>query len=271
MPELPEVETIRKDLKNLILNLKVLDILTDSPKQIQPSLKEVKKVISGSKIKDIKRRSKVLQIFFSNGAIILIHLKLTGRLLVRNKRDKEDKWQHITLSLSDNKELRFADSRKFGWWKLIKDKEELEKVLSDFGPEPLDDLDFEKFKNILSSKKGAIKIVLMDQKVLSGVGNIYANDALFLAGIDPRRVTNKISLKEAKKLFSALEKVLKAGLKYRGASDQYYLDARGQKGSYQNHFLVYGKTGQKCLNCQNKIKRIVVGGRGTFYCPSCQK
>ena len=111
----------------------------------------------------------------------------------------------------------------------------------------------------------------MDQKVLSGVGNIYANDALFLAGIDPRRAANKIFLNEAKKLFNALEKVLKVGLKYRGASDQYYLDARGQKGSYQNHFLVYGKTGQKCLNCQDKIKRIVVGGRGTFYCPSCQK
>jgi len=271
MPELPEVETIRRDLKSLILNLKVLDISTDSPKQVQPSLEEVKKALLGSKIKDIKRRSKVLQVFFSNGAIILIHLKLNGRLLVRNKSDEKDKWQHITLSLSGDKELRFSDSRKFGWWKLIKGKEELEKVLNDFGPEFLDDLDFEKFKDILSSTRRNIKVVLMDQKVMSGVGNIYANDALFLAGIDPRRTADKISLDEIKKLFNALEKVLKAGLKYRGASDQYYLDARGQKGSYQNHFLVYGKTGQKCLNCQDKIKRIVVGGRGTFYCPSCQK
>jgi len=271
MPELPEVETIKRDLRHLILNRQVLDLSTDSPRQIRPSSERVKKVLLGAKIKDVKRRGKLLQIFFSNGAILLVHLKLTGRLLVRNKKDKEDKWQHVVLSLSGDKELRFADLRKFGWWKLLKDEKELEKILSDFGPEPLDDLDFAEFKKILSSSRRAVKVVLMDQKVLSGIGNIYANEALFLAGIDPRRPANEVSLEEAEKLYHSLEKALRAGIKYRGASDQYYLDALGKKGAYQEHFLVYGRTNKKCFHCPDKIRRIVVGGRGTFYCPTCQK
>jgi len=167
-------------------------------------------------------------------------------------------------------ELRFCDLRKFGWIKLVGNKKQLGRILSEFGPEPLDDLDFGTFKKILTSTRRPVKILLMDQKKISGVGNIYANDALFLARIDPRRPANKVTEKEAKKLFQAIEKVLKAGIKYRGASDQYYLDALGHKGSYQDHFLVYGRDGKKCFGCQGKIKRIKIGGRGTFYCPVCQ-
>ena len=111
----------------------------------------------------------------------------------------------------------------------------------------------------------------MDQKKISGVGNIYANDALFLARINPQRPANKIDEKEAKKLLKAIEKVLKAGIKYRGASDQYYLDALGRKGAYQDHFLTYGRTGKKCFDCRGKIKRIKIGGRGTFFCSQCQQ
>lgn len=271
MPELPEVETIKKDLTRLIIGRKILAINTDSPKQVKPSLKKVEKAIVGAEIKKIERRAKLLQIFLSNNQILVIHLKLTGRLLVRKKGAPKDDWQHVTISLNGNKELRFADLRKFGWVRLIKDKKELEKLLSEFGPEPLDDLDLKKFKETLGSTGRAIKIVLMDQKKISGVGNIYANDALFLARIDPRRPAKKITDKEAKKLYRAIEKVLRAGIKYRGASDQYYLDALGRKGSYQDHFLTYGRQGKKCFDCNGKIKRIKVGGRGTFFCPKCQQ
>jgi len=271
MPELPEVETIRRDLNRLIVGKKILDINTDSPKQVKPSLAVVKKAIIGTTIKKIERRAKLLQIFLSNNQILAIHLKLTGRLLVREKGAPKDDWQHVTISLSENQELRLADLRKFGWVKLVKDKKELEKLLSEFGPEPLDGLDLEIFKKILSSTSRPIKIVLMDQKKIAGVGNIYANDALFLAKIDPRRPAKKVSGEEAKRLLKAIEKVLKAGIKYRGASDQHYLDALGRKGSYQDHFLTYGRVGKKCFDCGGEIKRLKIGGRGTFYCLKCQK
>ena len=271
MPELPEVETIRRDLEKLIVGRKVLEIKTNSPKQVQPSLKLVGKAIIGTVIKKVQRRAKILQIFFSNGAIIIIHLKLTGRLLVREKSDKEDDWQHITVILNGKSELRFADARKFGWFRLIKNEKELKKFLSGFGPEPFDDLSLSIFQKVLIATSRPVKVVLMDQQKISGVGNIYASEALFLAKIDPRRPANKISKKEIKKLYQSLEKVLKAGIKYRGASDQYYLDALGHKGSYQEHFLVYGRQNKKCFHCLGIVKRINLGGRGTFYCPRCQK
>lgn len=271
MPELPEVETIRRDLNRLIVGKKILDITTDSAKQVKPSLAKVKKAVVGTKIKKIERRAKLLQIFLSNGQILAIHLKLTGRLLVRKKKTPKDNWQHVIISLSGNKELRFADLRKFGWIKLIKNQKELKKLLAEFGPEPMDDLTLKLFQKVLASSRRAIKLVLLDQKKISGIGNIYANDALFLARIDPRRPANKVSEKEAKRLLQTIEKVLKAGIRYRGASDQYYLDALGHKGSYQDHFLVYGRTGKKCFNCKGEIKKIKLGGRGTFYCPKCQQ
>jgi len=271
MPELPEVETIKKDLSRLVVGRKILGITTDSPKQVQPSLMVVRKAMMGAKIKKIERRAKLLQIFLSNGKILAIHLKLTGRLLVRKKGTPKDDWQRVVIALSSNRELRFADLRKFGWMRLIENEKELEKLLSEFGPEPLDSLDLRKFKTILASTNRPIKIVIMDQKKIAGVGNIYANDALFLAKIDPRRPAKKITEKETKKLYQALEKVLRAGIKYRGASDQYYLDALGRKGSYQDHYLVYQREGRKCLDCRGKIRKIRLGGRGTFFCPRCQK
>ena len=271
MPELPEVETIKRDLSALIVGKKILEITTDSPKQVKPSLSVVKNSIVGAAIRKIERRAKLLQIFLSNGQILTIHLKLTGRLLVRKKGAPRDDWQHVVISLSGNKELRLADLRRFGWVRLVKDKKELRKLLSEFGPEPLDDLDLKKFKAILASSGRPVKIVLMDQKKISGVGNIYANDALFLAKIDPRRPANKLDDEEVKALYRAVQKVLQAGIKYRGASDQYYLDALGRKGSYQDHFLTYGREGEKCFDCGGKIERVKIGGRGTFYCPQCQK
>ncbi len=271
MPELPEVETIKRDLSRLIVGKKILDVTTDSPKQVKPLLGKVKKAVIEAKIKKIERRAKLLLIFLSNGRILAIHLKLTGRLLVRKKGAPKDDWQHVTILLSGNRELRFADLRKFGWVRLLKDKKELEKLLSEFGPEPLDSLDLKKFKEILASSGRPVKLVLMDQKKISGIGNIYANDALFLARINPQRPAKKLSSQEAKKLYQAIKRVLRAGIKYRGASDQYYLDALGRKGSYQDHFLTYGREGKKCLDCGGKIKKTKIGGRGTFFCPKCQK
>ena len=212
-----------------------------------------------------------MQIYLDNGRVLAVHLKLTGRLLVRPKKAEKDHWQHVTISLSSQKELRFADLRKFGWLKLFKNQAALKKVLAEFGPEPLADLTLAKFQQLLAKTSRPVKVAIMDQKKIAGVGNIYATDALFLARIDPQRPANKISAVEAKKLFAAIKKVLKAGLRFRGASDQYYLDALGRQGAYQKHFLAYGQEGKKCPFCQGEFEKIKLAGRGTVFCPQCQK
>jgi len=271
MPELPEVETIKRDLSRLIVGKKILDVTADSAKQIQPSLKKVKQAVVGTTIKKIERRAKLLLIYLDNGEILAVHLKLTGRLLVRDQAAPQDDWQRVTISLSGNKELRLADLRKFGWIKLVKDERELGRLLADFGPEPLDGLSLKIFQEILAATARPIKVLLMDQKRIAGIGNIYASDALFLAKIDPRRPAKSLTRAEQSRLYRAIEKVLRAGIKYRGASDQYYLDALGHKGLYQEHFLVYGRAGKRCLKCDKKIEKIKLAGRGTYLCPTCQK
>lgn len=270
MPELPEVETIRRDLQSLIVGRKILGITTNTPKQVKPSLVRVKKAVVGAKVKNISRKAKIIQIFLDNGKILLVHLKLTGRLLVRDKGEPKDNWQRVVIGLSGDKELRFSDLRKFGWIKLVGEKE-LQEILSEFGLEPLDDLRLDEFKKILSSTKRAVKIVLLDQKKIAGIGNIYAVDALNLAKIDPRRPANSLSKEEAVSLLRAIEKVLKAGIRLRGASDQYYLDALGHKGQYQDHFLVYNRKGSACYNCKGRIEKLKLAGRGTYFCPKCQR
>lgn len=269
MPELPEVETIKRDLKKLVIGKKILGIATDSPKQVKPSLKKVKAKIVNTKITGLTRKAKMLIISLSSGNYLIVHLKMTGRLLFRKDSDPLDDWQHVTISLSGGYELRFADSRKFGWIKLVNQKE-LEEILKDFGLEP-EDISLSEFIRILDSTSRAVKVLLIDQKRIAGIGNIYVCDALNLAKIDPIRPANKINKIEAKKLLESIKKVFEAGIKYRGASDQYYLDALGLKGSYQDHFLVYNREGKDCFNCRGKVKKIKISGRGTYYCPSCQQ
>lgn len=272
MPELPEVETIKSDLQKTLIGKRILGLWWDSPKQLKPTPAIVEKNIVGSTITKISRRAKLIQFFLSNQAIFIVHLKLTGRLLIRKTKDREDKWTHIILNLTDGLDLRFCDMRKFGYLKLIGDDKELDKILKEFGPEPFtEEFTLERFQKILSSSSLPVKILLMDQKKIAGVGNIYANDALFLAGINPKLKASKLSNDQANKLYLELLKVLEEGIKYRGASDQSYLDAYGREGAYQKHFRVYQQDGKNCPNnCGEKIVRITLGGRGTFYCPKCQ-
>jgi len=269
MPELPEVETIKNDLSRLVVGKKVLDVTTDTAKQVVPSLSVVKKQIVGASIKKIQRRAKLLIIHLSNGKILVFHLKLTGRILIRKTNIPRDDWQHITIFLSGNKELRFCDLRKFGWMKLMKNGKEFDSELVGFGPEALE-VKLKGFQQILSSTTRAIKVLLLDQKKIAGIGNIYACDALNLAKIDPTRKSNSLNPNEQKKLLLSIQKVLKAGIKYRGASDQFYLDALGHKGAYQEHFLVYARAGEKCFNCHGKVEKVKLAGRGTYYCSACQ-
>lgn len=273
MPELPEVETIKNDLAKSLVGMRITGLWWDSPKQLKPSPQMVEDNIIGTTIEKIERRAKIIQFFLSNQKILIVHLKLTGRLLIRDRKEPADKWAHIILRLSDNLDLRFCDMRKFGYLRIMSDEKELDEVLKEFGPEPFTpEFTVEKFKKILSVFSLPIKILLMDQKKIAGVGNIYANEALFLAGINPRIQANTLSNGQMVQLFHCLLKVLTEGIKFRGASDQSYLDAFGREGEYQKHFRVYQQDNKSCPNkCGGKIVRMKLGGRGTFYCPKCQK
>lgn len=274
MPELPEVETIRKDLEKELAGKTVLDLTASSPKVLKPSLKVVLKAIKGKKIESFERKGKLLIMRLSGGGTLGIHLRLTGRLLIRNEGDPEDEYQRAVIKLSGGRELRYADLRLFGYIKLFKNEKEVEETLAKIGPEPLSkELDSEKFYKIIQRTSRPIKIVLLDQKLISGVGNIYANEALFEAGIHPKTKANELTREQAAKLYEAIEKVLKEGLELRGATiaDEMYRDAYGQRGGYEQKVRVYQQAGKPCPKCGTGIKYLKVGQRGTFVCPKCQK
>jgi len=281
MPELPEVETIRRQLEKEIVGGAIAGVWFNQPKMLRPGAEGFMKGVKGKKVAGVKRRGKLLIFELGEGGCFVCHLRLSGRLLVRRPEDPPDDFVHVVLKLktqnlklgkpeSDDLELRFAEARLFGYMQYLSDEVALEKILKKYGPEPLKDLDEDKFYSILRKSKKPIKLLLLDQEKIAGVGNIYANDALFLSQIHPQTPASKLSKNQADQLLQAIENVFKEGLKYGGASDQWYRQVHGEEGKYQEHFKVYGRDGQPCDVCGAKIKRIEVGGRGTFYCPKCQ-
>lgn len=281
MPELPEVELIRKKLEKYLKGhgIKEVDI------KYKKCFRGKKDEIVGGKVIRVRRFGKVLSIDLSNGYSVIIHIKLTGQLIYRGlnlkhpprlpesvKDGLEGKHTHAVFYLDKGGMLYFIDVRKFGWI----DTYESSKIESgnifvkNLGPEPFRGLTRQVFREILKSDR-AVKTLLMDQKKIAGIGNIYANEALWLAGINPETKAIKLDGKKVKRLFDSIEKVLKESLKKGGASDNSFLTPDGRQGNYQKHFLVYGRKGKKCLRCEGKIKREKVSGRGTYFCPRCQK
>ena len=270
MPELPEVETIRGQLEKHLVGHKILGVEVRVTK-IFPQGKEK---LVGGKVKSTRRLGKVLIVDLDNGFSFLVHLKLTGQIIYSSSKfpNQPNKFTHVIFRLDKGAKLFFNDSRKFGWIRVEKTAEVAkESFVKKLGPEPLRDLTGKGFAEILSASRRPVKILLMDQAKLSGVGNIYANDALWLAKINPKRPANGLAAQETKTLYRAVLKVLKDGIKYQGASDQWYVTAEGKKGKYQEHFLVYGRSGKKCFNCKGEVKKMRLGGRGTYFCPVCQK
>jgi formamidopyrimidine-DNA glycosylase len=271
MPELPEVETIRGQLEKHLIGHKILGVDVRVPK-IFPQGQEK---LVGGKVKSARRLGKVLIIDLDNGFSFLVHLKLTGQIIYSSPKfpNQANKFTHVVFKLDKNAKLFFNDSRKFGWIKVEKTVDVAkESFVKKLGPEPLRDLTAKAFSQILATSRRPIKIFLLDQTRLSGVGNIYANDALWQAKINPRRAANSLNPQETKVLYRAILKVLKDGIKYQGASDQWYVTAEGKKGKYQEHFLVYGREKEACRRChQAKINKFFLGGRGTYFCPFCQK
>lgn len=284
MPELPEVETIKKGLEKYLVGHRVGKIKIVDKK----ILKEGKpSAVAGAKVTSVERKGKVLIINLDNGYSVVVHIKLTGQLIYqgpqvpKNIKPSEklvapslpDKHTHVIFYLDKKGILYYRDFRRFGWIRIVhtQDIGDL-KFLAELGPEPFDDLTLDRFKEIVSKSSAKIKALLMNQKKIGGVGNIYANEALFLADIDPRRPAKSLTQEEKVRLYKAILKVLKTGLRYYGTTEINFVDVLGQPGSYQKHLLVYGRQGQSCpKKCGGTIKKIRIGGRGTYFCPHCQK
>lgn len=283
MPELPEVETIRRSLEKAITGKKIVGLKVLLAKQFQGK----KEAVVGSKITKVERRGKILRISLSNGKNLLIHFKLTGQLVWIPKGGKRvtvghpipfagtelpAKTTHVIFEI-DGGRLFFNDLRQFGWIKVVDDVG-VEKEVGRLGIEPLaKEFSDEYLREIFSRTDKPIKLVLMDQEKIAGVGNIYANEALFEAGISPTVPAKALSEVQITKLREAIVRVLEDGLKYGGSSaaDEAYIKPTGEAGEYQKHFRVYQREGQKCLKCGREIKRVNLGGRGTFFCSACQK
>ena len=281
MPELPEVESVKLQLTKYLVGHTIEGIEVKTKKVFPDDPKEV----ISAKITGVKRFGKLLVVNLSNNHSFLMHLKLTGQPIYRGPNLKTPpklsdkvfggvpgKHTHVIIKLDRGGVLYYNDLRKFGWIKIAQtSKLSDEGFIKNLGPEPLKDLTLEKFKDILTKTKRAIKIVLMDQSKIAGVGNIYANDALWFAGINPKRAANVLTSKEQEKLFDSIIKVLKDGIKMGGSSDHAFVTPDGAEGHYQDFTLIYDKEGEKCKRCGTEINKIQLGGRGTYFCPHCQK
>ena len=266
MPELPEVETIKRDLEKVLLGKRITDVCIHNPKVIrQPTADKFKKGLIGAVIKSILRKAKVLIIEFSNGKFLAVHLKMTGQLVYPGDGTRS----RVSFHLSDGKNLDFNDQRLFGELRLVDDWRSL-KFIQNLGPEPFD-ISLGQFKEMLSKKKTKIKPLLMDQAFISGIGNIYAAESLFRAGIHPARPANSLSDKEKELLFQEIKATLKEAIQSGGSSIDDYVRLSGEQGGYVKYHKVYGREGKPCLVCKGPIKRIALSGRGTFFCPECQR
>ncbi|MCX5711279.1 MAG: bifunctional DNA-formamidopyrimidine glycosylase/DNA-(apurinic or apyrimidinic site) lyase [Candidatus Omnitrophica bacterium] len=265
MPELPEVETIKRDLEKIIIGKKITKVCVHNPAVVrEPGVEKFKKILTGVSVKRVLRRAKVLILELSNGKSLVIHLRMTGQLVYPGDELKS----RVSFHLSNGKILDFNDQRLFGELRLMDDWRTL-KFIQGLGPEPFD-ITPGQFKEMLVKKKTKIKPLLMDQAFVSGIGNLYAAEALFRAKIDPKRSAQGLSDAEKEKLFQAINKVLQEAIHYGGSSIDDYVRVSGERGNYARHHKVYGRDGKPCFVCKTLIKRIALGGRGTYFCPRCQ-
>jgi len=297
MPELPEVETIKNDLQKVILGKKITNIEIRGGKTVNPVinfefLNGVKnkpevffKILKNNFFSGISRIGKLLIFEIAGGKnFLLIHLKMTGQLIFLGKgkmvagghetggeKELPNKHTRIIFSFGDKEKLFFNDLRKFGYAKIV-DAPELGKIREKYGIEPLTkNFTFKAFSKAIKGKNASIKAILLNQGVVAGIGNIYADEALFEAKIRPERRANALSESEKRVLFQSINKIIKIAIKSRGTTFSSYVDANGQKGGFTKLLKVYGREGEKCRRCRGIIKKTKVAGRGTRYCEKCQK
>jgi formamidopyrimidine-DNA glycosylase len=291
MPELPEVETTVRDLKTKVLGRTFVDIWSDFKKIIKKpkDFEEFKREIKRKKIRGIRRRGKNILFDLSDNKTLLIHQKLTGHLLLGKWHKKGGKWEasapgplkedpinrflHLIFWLDNGQMLALSDLRKFAKVELWNTKElKKSEEMKELGPEPLEkSFTFRKFKEIFQEKKGKIKQVLMDQSVIAGIGNIYSDETLWRTKIHPFKDVSRLSQKELKKIYQAIQKILKQAVEVKGESISDYRLLSGEKGGFDSLRKVYRRKGEKCSRCGAIIKRVKIGGRSAHFCPNCQK
>ena len=286
MPELPEVETIIRDLNKKVLHRTFIDVWTDFPKTVRKpeNFEQFKKKIKGKKIQKIWRRGKNIIFNLSENCSMLIHQKLTGHLLLGKWEFKEGKWIppagllaekinayiHLLFTLDNGQMLALSDLRKFAKVELW-DNEGLKKEMGSLGPEPLEkDFTFEKFHECLQKKKGKIKQVLMNQEIIAGIGNIYSDEILWQAKIHPLKNVSKLTDEELKEIYQAMKEILAKAIKLGGESISDFRRISGERGYFDKERKVYRREGEPCPRCGTKIKRTKLGGRSAHYCPNCQ-
>ena len=286
MPELPEVEVTRRTLLKFIENKVIKNIKINNPNLRFKIPENFKKNVTGQKIIKVLRRSKYILIYLKNDYVMIAHLGMSGKFLIKNNYSKDflktsyysnefsSKHNHLEFFFSNNLKVIYNDPRRFGFFLLDKiSKLDVNKFLSKLGPEPLGK-DLKKDYLILKTKatQRTIKTLLMDQRFISGIGNIYANEILFLAKIKPNKISSKLSLVDIDRLHPSISKVLKRALKLGGSSIKDFKSSVGQKGRFQNEFKVYDREDLKCLRtgCSGLIVRVVSQGRASFFCNECQ-
>jgi formamidopyrimidine-DNA glycosylase len=269
MPELPEVETIKTELAPHVIgrSIKGVTLLWEGIVR-QPSVAEFRSRITGQKIVGLARRGKYLLVNLSRGDLLIIHLKMTGALLVGRGSPEPPRFTRAIIHLDRGVSIFFRDPRKFGLMRLVKDKES---VVGELGPEPLES-EFTPglLQKLLAKRQAPIKALLCDQNFIAGIGNMYADEALFAAKIHPLRMGASLSTEEIERLHKAIRQVLRAGIGHKGASVENYYRPDGTTGTAHFEFKVAHGRGKNCPNCGTPIERITVRGRGTYFCPKCQ-
>ncbi|RSK28123.1 DNA-formamidopyrimidine glycosylase [Bacillus sp. HMF5848] len=273
MPELPEVETVRRTLQQLVIGKTIEYVDVRWPKMIKKpdNLDEFKMLLQGQTIHQVDRRGKFLK-FMLDDFVLVSHLRMEGRYGLYSKGEEYDKHTHVMFTFTDGSELRYRDVRKFGTMHLfIKGKEEEALPLSQLGVEPFSpQFTVEYLQNKLKSTSRSIKAVLLDQQIVVGLGNIYVDEALFRSGLYPEIHANEVSSEQITRLHNEIIDTLKEAVEQGGSTVRSYVNTQGQIGLFQLKIFVYGRKGEPCKKCGTMIEKRVVAGRGTHYCPKCQ-
>ncbi len=270
MPELPEVETCKRGLEQHLLNTEVANVIIRQKKLRYPVTPQLKKSLIGSHFINIARRAKYLLLHTNQGDVI-VHLGMSGRLHLLTEITPAQTHDHIDVILANNQLLRYTDPRRFGAW-LWCENAYAHPLLTKLGPEPLsENFHADYLLSQLHKRKIAIKLAIMNNHIVVGVGNIYASEALFHAGILPTRAANHVSQQECKTLIHSIQQVLTQAIAAGGTTLKDFVNSEGKPGYFQQELSVYGRQGLACVSCSNAIEQITLGGRSTFYCSSCQE
>jgi formamidopyrimidine-DNA glycosylase len=273
MPELPEVETVKRTLNILVAGKTIERVTVGLPRIIQrpEDIRQFCVWLEGQTIHTVERRGKFLRILLDDYTLVS-HLRMEGRYGLYHRNDPAEKHTHVVFHFTDGTELRYKDVRQFGTMHLFPKGQELrEPPLNKLGLEPLDDtFTFSAFRDAIAHRTTKIKPLLLNQAYIVGIGNIYVDEALFLAGIHPEREARSLSTKELKLLYNAIIRTLREAVEAGGSSIKSYVNGQGEMGMFQFRLKAYGRANEPCTGCGRPIVKTVVAGRGTHYCPQCQ-